>query len=151
MAHPIDLFGLQEVKPSRGVDECFDLMFDGHATRVRVDYETVFAQYKIDHFFLVVLENDFWEGTNYLFYLLDEDFHVVDRINLSATPEDNGFIQEHHLQGNGLIFYKYKSGKRYELSVQKEGRVSYSLNELKHRSCFGFVRPKKYLTLREIN
>ncbi|MCP1288800.1 hypothetical protein NK214_01215 [Chromobacterium sp. S0633] len=114
-----------------------------------MDYETVFAQYKIDHLFLVVLENDFWEGTNYLFYLLDEDFHVVDRINLSATPEDNGFIQEHHLQGNGLIFYKYKSGKRYELSVQKEGRVSYSLNELKHRSCFGFMRPKKYLTLRD--
>ncbi|WP_146176593.1 hypothetical protein [Chromobacterium sp. Panama] len=114
-----------------------------------MDYETVFAQYKIDHLFLVVLENDFWEGTNYLFYLLDEGFHVVDRINLSATPEDNGFIQEHHLQGNGLIFYKYKSGKRYELSVQKEGRVSYSLNELKHRSCFGFMRPKKYLTLRD--
>ncbi len=150
MVHSINLFHLQKVKPLREVDECFDLMFDGHATRVRVDYETVFAQYKINHFFLVVLENDFWEGTNYLFYLLDEGFHVVDRINLSATPEDNGFIQECHLKESGLVFEKYKSGKRYELSIRAGGRASYLLSELKYRSCFGFMKPKKYLELREI-
>ncbi|WP_238537384.1 hypothetical protein, partial [Chromobacterium haemolyticum] len=114
------------------------------------DYESIFSQYKIDCFFLVVLENDFWEGTNYLFYLLDEGFHVVDRINLSATPEDNGFIQECHLKESGLVFEKYKSGKRYELSIRAGGRASYFLSELKYRSCFGFMKPKKYLELREI-
>lgn len=134
---------------SRDVE--YALLYEGEATDIKsIYYHDIVIQYQLmgGHFF-VVLKNESWEFTNYIFYLLDKRISILDCVEQFQSYESEGFMADKRFSEGGLVFKRSGNSKRYSLRIDDKGRLFYSLSDFKGRSFFDFFRLRKYLLLAE--
>ncbi|NHR05344.1 hypothetical protein HA052_09025 [Chromobacterium haemolyticum] len=150
MEYAITAFSLlKDDKPSNDGNIYYFLLFDGNKTGVRTYCESIFAQYHLvkSNRYLIVLENSYWEGDDYVFYLLDARCEVLDCMNVIWFEGDPGHIQHYQLSDDEFCFEKYENNKKYTLRISDEGELRYSGADFKYRALLDFIKPRKFLAL----
>ncbi|NHR05345.1 hypothetical protein HA052_09030 [Chromobacterium haemolyticum] len=151
MANAIKEFDVIESPRKPGcVIVYFDLLHNGQKTGVKVMSESVFAQYWMEDSerYFLVFQNAPWEETNYEFYLLTKDFLVLDRVHLfSPDGRDDELIDSYELKDGVFSFRKYENGNRYNVLIDKKGKIRYAFSDFKYRLISGALKPVKYLQL----
>ena len=104
---------------------------NGYLRTLRGDQITY--QFRINGLTLLIVEDDYFETIEYWFYLLNENWKILDCIN---PPESIGYIKnlevvdENNLR---LTFSDFDSEQNYQLTVFEKKCMNFNFNDLFYR------------------